>query len=115
VSEPLTPEEEAGIRASAELPGRSTSDFVDPWQTVDRLLATLDATRATPPSLDVECPHCVMEHQWPCPTIGRCDEPGCEREATCGWPSRPGGTGPNGGYRRTCGEHMRNAIYWMPS
>ena len=29
-----------------------------------------------------------------------CDEPGCNREATCGWPSPSG-------YRRTCGDHMR--------
>ena len=36
----------------------------------------------------------------------RCDEPGCAEEATCGWPARPGGTGPNGGYRRTCHRHM---------
>ena len=28
----------------------------------------------------------------------QCDEPGCEREATCGWPVADG-------YRRTCGEH----------
>jgi hypothetical protein len=37
----------------------------------------------------------------------RCDEPDCMRYASCGWPTRPGGTGPNGGYRQTCGEHMR--------
>jgi hypothetical protein len=30
----------------------------------------------------------------------RCDEPGCERHADCGWPSPSG-------YRRTCGEHWR--------
>lgn len=29
-----------------------------------------------------------------------CDEPDCWQEATCGWPSPSG-------YRRTCGEHMR--------
>ncbi len=39
----------------------------------------------------------------------RCDEPGCMEQATCGWPTRPGGTGPNGGYRHTCGSHMRAA------
>lgn len=37
----------------------------------------------------------------------RCDEPGCFEQANCGWPTRPGGTGLNGGYRRTCGLHMR--------
>lgn len=41
----------------------------------------------------------------PAPEV-RCDEPGCLRQAACGWPTRPGGTGPNGGYRRTCGGHM---------
>lgn len=30
----------------------------------------------------------------------QCDEPGCEREASCGWPVPDG-------YRRTCGEHMQ--------
>lgn len=35
----------------------------------------------------------------------RCDEPGCMKDATMGWPTRPGGTGPNGGYRRTCWDH----------
>jgi len=29
-----------------------------------------------------------------------CDEPGCTKDATCGWPT------PDGGYRRTCAEHM---------
>ena len=35
----------------------------------------------------------------------RCDEPGCMKEGAMGWPTRPGGTGPNGGYRRTCWDH----------
>lgn len=41
-----------------------------------------------------------------CPKCGEvedftnvCDEPGCKRDAGCGWPSPAG-------YRRTCGEHM---------
>ena len=37
----------------------------------------------------------------------RCDEPGCMKQGTCGWPTRPGGTGPNGGYRRTCYDHWQ--------
>jgi hypothetical protein len=48
----------------------------------------------------------VMVNQ--CPECGECedftnicDAPFCEKEATCGWPSESG-------YRRTCGEHMRN-------
>ena len=49
-----------------------------------------------------ECEWCIPRHEWPCPTIPRCDEPGCEQEATCGWPS-------DAGYRRTCGHHYRVA------
>lgn len=30
--------------------------------------------------------------------LARCDEPGCGRESSCGWPS-------SRGYRRTCFEH----------
>lgn len=56
-----------------------------------------------------ECEHCDPRHEWPCPTILRCDEPGCESEATCGWPTRGIGTSPKAGYRRTCGDHMRAA------
>jgi len=40
------------------------------------------------------CPACrAAEH-----FTNLCDEPGCNREATCGWPSPAG-------YRRTCGQH----------
>ena len=39
------------------------------------------------------------EDPHPLPTMG-CDEPGCGKRSTCGWPS---GTG----YRRTCGDHWR--------
>lgn len=28
-----------------------------------------------------------------------CDEPGCTREVSCGWPT------PSGGYRQTCSKH----------
>jgi len=34
-----------------------------------------------------------------------CDEPGCSKKGMYGWSTRPGGTGMNGGYRRTCYEH----------
>ena len=34
-------------------------------------------------------------------TIGMCDEPGCYKDAGCGWPTK------DGGYRTTCGEHYR--------
>jgi hypothetical protein len=33
-------------------------------------------------------------------TLGLCDEPGCYRDAGCGWPSK-------NGYRMTCGEHYK--------
>jgi hypothetical protein len=38
----------------------------------------------------------------------RCDESECMQRATTGWPTRPGGTGPNGGYRRTCFDHNQS-------
>jgi len=50
--------------------------------------------------------HCPEWHAETCEWQERCDEPGCTREATSGWPTRPGGTGPNGGYRRTCSKHI---------
>lgn len=78
--------------AQMQLPAALGSDIAEP---------TLDA--------------CTCDHQWPCPAVERCDEPGCDREATCGWPTRPGGTGPNGGYRRTCGDHMRSARLSAPT
>ena len=34
-------------------------------------------------------------------TIGMCDEPGCYKDASSGWPTK------DGGYRTTCGEHYR--------
>lgn len=40
-----------------------------------------------------------------CKSIGElvntCDEPGCARDASCGWPTS------GGGYRRTCHEHRK--------
>lgn len=70
--------------------------------------AALAATATPPADAPLDCT-CDPVHQWPCAVVERCDEPECDREATCGWPTRPGGTGPNGGYRRTCGNHMRAA------
>lgn len=43
------------------------------------------------------CPNCRAADQ----ITDVCDEPGCERRATCGWP------GKNGGYRRTCFDHSQ--------
>lgn len=34
--------------------------------------------------------------------VSGCDEPGCTKEGTCGWPSPSG-------YRRTCVDHWRKA------
>ena len=34
------------------------------------------------------------------PYVGMCDEPGCYKEANCGWPTKDG-------YRHTCFEHMK--------
>ena len=55
------------------------------------------------PDGEQPCPDCDMEHVWPCPTIPRCDEPGCERPTSAGFPT-------DTGYRRTCGEHYRAAL-----
>jgi hypothetical protein len=43
------------------------------------------------------CPQCRAAESFE----NMCDEPGCERAASCGWPDDPDG------YRRTCGEHWR--------
>ena len=42
------------------------------------------------------CPNCGAVDG----IVNACDEPGCNRNATCGWPSPDG-------YRRTCGKHMQ--------
>lgn len=36
-----------------------------------------------------------------------CDEPGCERNATCGFPAGA----EFGGYRRTCGKHLERVSF----
>ena len=41
------------------------------------------------------CPKCKEINS----DVACCDEPGCEREATCGTPT-------DDGYRFTCGEHI---------
>ena len=50
---------------------------------------------------DAECPTCdgSFRHEWPCPALLRCAVEGCDREATCGFPSP-------GGYLRVCGAHF---------
>lgn len=45
----------------------------------------------------VACPKC---RQCSDGFMNICDEPGCNREANCGWPTK------DGGYRRTCYKHM---------
>ncbi len=60
--------------------------------------------------LEAQNPFIMGETIKACPKCGEinstlaevCDEPGCNEEATCGWPSPSG-------YRTTCGEHMRSA------
>jgi hypothetical protein len=44
----------------------------------------------------VGCPKCKAVED----IVNACDEPGCTREATCGFPDP-------GGYRRTCGGHFK--------
>jgi hypothetical protein len=68
-----------------------------PWRDADVMVVIGNLVRAHEAD---PCPYCDPVHRWPCPTIPRCDAPGCEGEATCGWPS-------DAGYRRTCGPHMR--------
>jgi hypothetical protein len=41
------------------------------------------------------CPSCRTPEQ----VTSACDEPGCNREGSCGFPT------PEGGYRRTCFDH----------
>lgn len=41
------------------------------------------------------CPRCRAPER----VTSACDEPGCEREGACGFPT------PTGNYRRTCFEH----------
>lgn len=45
-----------------------------------------------------QCPECGEVNCF----TALCDEPGCTREVTCGWPTK------SGGYRNTCGDHMRS-------
>jgi hypothetical protein len=56
---------------------------------------------AAPSPDDAECETCdgSFRHEWPCPAILRCDVEGCDREATCGFPSP-------GGYLHVCGAHF---------
>jgi len=44
----------------------------------------------------VGCPKCKAVED----IANACDEPGCDQEATCGFPAP-------GGYRRTCGKHLQ--------
>lgn len=42
------------------------------------------------------CPNCLAVDA----NVTVCDEPGCKKVASCGFPTRTG-------YRNTCGDHMR--------
>ena len=46
----------------------------------------------------VGCPKCKAVED----IVSACDEPGCDRPSTCGFPVP-------GGYRRTCGKHL---LWW---
>jgi hypothetical protein len=50
------------------------------------------------------CPQCKAVDNF----TNICDEPGCDKEATCGW--KPKGAP----YRRTCHKHM-GEHHWEPS
>lgn len=43
---------------------------------------------------------------YPCPEL-RCDEPGCGKRGTCGFPAPKTEVHPKG-YRRTCSEHYKS-------
>ena len=107
---PRPPAEQAATIATLRADLHTPNDLIDSMQ--DALNDRIRESATLRTALDEEC--CDRRHVWPCPTIPRCDEPGCEQEASCGWPTRPGGTGPNGGYRRTCGDHMRAAAKETP-
>ena len=47
------------------------------------------------------CPRCKAAHDSGAALI--CDEPGCDEESSCGWPSPVG-------YRRTCHRHFRSEV-----
>ena len=49
----------------------------------------------------VGCPKCKAVDD----IANACDEPGCDQEATCGFPAL-------GGYRRTCGKHLQWRDEW---
>ena len=64
--------------------------------------------------LEITVPHPKPDqppiHVSQCPECGDvegftllCDEPGCDRDASCGWPSPSG-------YRQTCHEHSLVAV-----
>lgn len=45
------------------------------------------------------CPHCFAAGTGAGFFVALCDEPGCDREASTGWPTK------DGGYRHTCFQH----------
>jgi hypothetical protein len=55
------------------------------------------------------CPDCFEVFGGDCEEV--CDEPGCTRQAGCGFPAGPEW----GGYRRTCSEHFAPGAVCAPS
>ena len=54
-----------------------------------------------PEQMIASCPDCKNVGEF----TNVCDEPGCEREAGCGWPAD------NGRYRWTCGAHWTRGAH----
>jgi hypothetical protein len=96
---------------TAILEGRENDEIVEVEAS---LLYSVRAALSTALLDDVECPECGegIRHRWPCSHVERCDEPGCDKESDCGWPTKNGEPTFSGdpdftGYRRTCGNHAR--------
>lgn len=65
----------------------------------ESVMPTSDRLSAPNPFVDGDtiyaCPVCRQIDDF----LVCCDEPNCNKPASCGWPSK-------NGYRQTCGEHM---------
>ena len=65
----------------------------------DPVADALEAWHAAPDSPEYDRMSAAIDaHEDALEIYRRCDEPGCTREGTCGWPT-------DGGYRRTCYKH----------
>ena len=80
--------EKAQLREALESMVRQFGSWSDGCLTTGGLSALVDAFMV----LGWDDPHPMPDMQ--------CEEPGCKKQSSCGWPSPSG-------YRRTCGEHMK--------